>query len=85
MDYKKSYTVLKIAKWVGLPLMLLGLLLDFKEIAAGTALLWSGAVLVVGGTAQTLLFYKCPDCGRGFSIRDQKPKCCPGCGRTLDL
>ncbi len=79
-----SYTVLKIAKWVGLPLMLVGLLLDFKEIAA-VPLLWIGAVLVVGGTAQTLLFYKCPDCGYSFSIRDQKPKHCPGCGRTLDF
>ncbi len=73
MDYNKSYLVLHVGFLIGFVLAILGLSIEINF------LVYLGVILVIGGSVQAFIFYKCPNCGKSFNIRGKKPKYCPEC------
>ena len=73
----------KTSRAVMLGGMLAGLVITLAERQIG----WlgiAGLAVMVGSILQTLLFYRCPHCGRPFNIRGGSRSYCPYCGKKLD-
>ena len=71
MDYKKSCYMLATGIWSGMVMIFLG---GYLEMGCGVATIgnataFMGLMLMAGGIVQTLIFYKCPNCGKRFNIR----------------
>ena len=77
MDYKKSFYLLWGLNGVGFLFML---------AAIPTEQLWAarlGAGCMLAGLLQTMVFFRCPNCGSGWDIRDGIPHYCPRCGAFI--
>lgn len=47
---------------------------------------WIGVVallVLLAGSVQTVIFYKCPHCGKAMEIRGKGNGKCPHCGKPL--
>ena len=81
MNYQKSHRLLLLGLCAGAVMAFFGLAIGTR---AGTVIGAVGVLLMIGGIAQAVVFYKCPDCGRQFDVRTRRPDYCPGCGKKLD-
>ena len=78
MDYKKSEKLFSVTCYVCIALVVVSTVLEIRWLSA------AGLGVLALGLLQMLLFYKCPHCGKHFSMRAKKPQYCPGCGKKLD-
>lgn len=78
MDYRASERCMFVSCAVGILLVALG---NRRQSLMMSAV---GAAVMVLGLLQTLLFYKCPRCGKRFKIGSRRPKTCPHCGAELE-
>lgn len=86
MDYKKSYYILEMGVLGGAGITFIGLWLGNKWDTSiiGNVIALTGLAIMLTGIGQAFLFYKCPDCGKRFNIRDRQPRFCPKCGFKLE-
>ena len=77
MDYQKSYLLMWIGIIVGFVLMLVGGSLTIKW------LLVLGGAVFLAAILQTLLFFRCPCCGKLWDTRGGVPHYCPECGEYI--
>lgn len=85
MDYKKSYYMLLTGIWSGAIMTFIGgcVATGFGMTMIGNAIVFIGLMRMLGGIAQALIFYKCPNCGKKLNVRGRQPKYCPECGCRL--
>ena len=79
MNYKKSYFFYEMGIFLGLPLSMIGLILPVLWLAI------LGLVIFTAGILQTIVFYRCPYCGKNLDPRRANAtKFCPECGKKLE-
>ena len=85
MNPKKARRISSLMYVAAIPVLFS--LYAFKEVNAGFYAVTAAALLLLlGGFAITLAFYKCPHCGSPLSGRSWGyPEYCPHCGKKLDL
>lgn len=77
MDCRKSYILLWVLFAAALvSCVLLGVLTGDARVGGGV-----GAVVLMAGLGQTLLFFHCPHCGALWSVRGGIPDDCPSAGK----
>lgn len=79
MDYRKSYILMWVLFVAALVLsVVLGVLTGNARLGGGV-----GAVVLMAGLVQTLLFFHCPHCGARWDTRGGIPDYCPKCGKKI--
>lgn len=77
MDYQKSYVLMWVGTIAGFVLMLIG------GVLAINWLLILGGAAFLAAAFQTLLFFRCPYCGKLWDTRGGVPHYCPECGEFI--
>ena len=77
MDFRKSKWIFNITRYLGLALILIA------ALAKVLLPLIVGAVILIGGIVQAMIFYRCPHCHKPMELMGQTPKHCPACGEEL--
>lgn len=77
MDFKTSKLLFNITRYIGLVLILIA------ALAKVLLPLIVGAVVLIGGIAQAVVFYRCPHCRKPMELMGKIPKHCPECGEEL--
>ena len=75
IDHRNARKIMWILYGVGVLVMLFGLINSF--------LIFLGAVIMVAGLIEVLLFWRCPYCGAMLPTREGNIQYCPYCGKSV--
>lgn len=78
MNYKRSEKLFSATCYLCIALVVVSTVLEIRWLSA------AGLGVLVLGVLQMLLFYKCPYCGKHFSLRKKRAEYCPECGKELE-
>lgn len=77
MNYKRSEKLFSVMCYLCIALVVVSTILEIRWLSA------AGLGVLALGLLQMLLFYKCPYCGKHFSLGKRRPGYCPECGEKL--